>query len=226
MAQMVNVDKAISKLVSNFKNLESGQLISATVSAINHTLGKGRTEARKAVKGEYNIPQKNLSGIDRIRARRNFLIGYVVASSKPIPADAFSPKFETPTGSVTISRKGETKQRQFGRKKKNVNKGVSIEVHKGSRQVIPYAFMIASAKPRVFARGQYRSGGGSYGFVQRNKRVNRTGTDTPIKPLLSVTVHAAVINNKVEKNIAGVIIPSFSNRMEHELKRQIDKIKG
>lgn len=220
----VNVKEATAKLVKNFRELDEKQIKKAITNAINRTLLKGRTVARKEVKGEYNIPQRYLDRVNKINAKPVNLTGYITASAVPIPMDAFDPKFNTTGGSVlSITRKGEQKQKK-GRKNDR-SAGVTIEVHKGKNETIPFAFMISGAKPRVFARGEYRTGG-SYGFIQRHTRVNKSGSDTPIKPLLSVTVHAAVINDDVENKIAVEIQSYYPNRLEHELKYQVSKMKA
>lgn len=218
----VNVKAETEKLVANFRQLGDKQIKNAIRNAINRTLMKGRTVARKAVKENYNIPQRYMDRIDKINAKNN-LTGFIVASAIPIPMDAFSPKFETNNSVLSITRRGE--QKQSARKKLSGAQGVSIEVHKGSRETIPFAFMIAGAKPRVFARGQYRDGGG-YGFIQRHTRVKKSGSDTPIKPLLSVTVHAAVINDDVEQKIASEIESYYPNRLETELNYQLSKMQS
>ncbi len=73
----------------------------ATSRAINRTLMQGRTVARSEVKRLYNIPQRYLDGINFQRSvpyggRKNAsrtLTGTIYASAKPIPMDAFAPKF-------------------------------------------------------------------------------------------------------------------------------------
>lgn len=222
----VNTKAATEYITKSFKNLSSGEVAKATVRAINRSLIKGRTVARTEVKKVFNIPQKNLSGVTTINAKTSTLSGAVAASSKPIPMDAFSPKFQTETAAIKVSRKGIQVVNRFKARKKNIAKGVSIEVVRGNRQVVPYAFMIAGAKPRVFARGKYRTGGGSFGFMQRNKRVNKEGTDTPIKPLVSTTIHSAVVNDKVIHRINSEMTPFYTDRLQHELKVQTDKMKG
>lgn len=219
----VNVKAETDKIVSNFNNLNKQQITKAVVNAINRTLLKGRTVARSAVKEEYNIPQRHMNRIDKVSAKRSTLTGYIVASSIPVPMDAFSPQFNNKTSVLSITRKGEQKERT--RKRASKSAGVTIEVHKGQKETIPFAFMISGAKSRVFARGQYRTGG-SYGFIQRHTRENKTGSDTPIKPMLSVTVHAAVINDKVENKIAEVITLYYPERLLHELNYQVQKMKA
>lgn len=221
----VYVDDAIKQLKRNFKNLDADAVAKASYNAINRTLTKGRTDARREVKNVYNIPQKNLDGVAKKDARRSLLIGYIIASTKPIPMDAFNPKFQTASSSIVITKRGAKNVKQFGRKKKNAAKGVSVEVIKGNRQVVPYAFMLSNGKPRVFARGAYKQGG-SWGFITRNKRVNKSGADTPIKPLVSVTVHGAVVNKTVEAKLAASINAYFPQRFQAELNYQLQKMKS
>lgn len=229
----ISVKQAIKDLHSAKDQLGDKQFNIAVSRAINETLLQGRTEARSAVKALYNIPQRYLNGIQMYKSfpsasvnNRNLsgstLTGFIKVDAKPIPMDAFSPKFETASMGLTISKKGLQKQRSFKKAKSNPGMGVSIEVIKGHREIIPYAFMIPGAKPRVFARGEYKSGS-SYGFVQRHKRLNSGGTDTPIKPLLSVTVHAAVINkqaqNKLETRVSNVFPVSIERNISYLLSR-------
>lgn len=221
----VQVDTQIRDFQRVFDQLRPEQINQAAARAINRTLLKGRTEARKAVKVEYNIPQKNLDGIKAKNAFPSFLEGYITASAIPIPMDAFAPKFETASGSITISRRGVQRTRDFKRSKKNAATGVSIEVKKGERRTVPFAFMIRGAKPRVFARGRYQ-GSGNYGFILRHKRTGKGGNDTPIKPLISVTVYGAVINDKVEQRIADVINTDFGSNMERQINYLISRAGG
>lgn len=220
----IRVDETIRDFKQKFSNLSKQQVALASARAINRTLLKGRTEARKAVKEAYNIPQKNLAGINKKNAYPSFLEGYITASAKPIPMDAFAPKFETSTGSISISRRGVQKTKDYKRTKKNPGRGVSIEVKKGDRKSVPYAFMIRGVKPRVFARGKYGSMSGNYHFIQRYKRENSSGNDTPIKPLISVTVHGAVINDAARGRIERIIDDNFKKDMDHEVKYLIGRM--
>lgn len=193
MPVWINARPAIRAIADAREKLGEKNFNKAVSYSLNEAIMVGRTEARKAVKEVYNIPQRYVGGINIMKATPGSLFAKLYAPTTPIPMDAFSPKFKANNKSITISRKGVQKTRAIKRIKKGTV-GVSIEVLKGKREVVPYAFMIDGAKPRVFARGAYKSG--SYGFITRNKRVNSTGSDTPIKPLLSVTIHAAVINKK------------------------------
>ena len=169
--------------------------------SINKTLMQGRTMARTEIKKVYNISQKNLAGVDFKRAYPATVTGQLVASRKPIPLDAFAPKQETAAGSRRITKKGALKVVGYKRPKKNVSGGVSIQIFKNTRVVIPFAFMIPGGAIRVFARGQYKNGA-SYGFVQRFHRVkSQYGSDSPIKPMITLSDFAAILNPKVLGNI-------------------------
>jgi hypothetical protein len=223
----VNVYDATQTLSTIYRELNGRQIAKATSLAMNKTLLKGRTVARTAVKRVYNIPQKNLSGIGITKARVTFLQGAITASTKPIPMDAFNPKFEfvssdNRSSTLSVSRRGILQERANKRTRNKT--GVSIEVKKGERVTVPYAFLIPNAKPRVFARGEYKSGNGSYGFVQRHTRQENDSGNDAVKPLTSVTIFGAVINPLVKQNIARVVREDYSKNMIAALRYQVSLI--
>ena len=220
----ISTKKALAQLSSLKTQLGEKQFAVAVSRSINESILQGRTEARSSVKALYNIPQRYLSGININKATSVSLYAQLYASARPIPMDAFAPKFETSSQSIRVSKKGLQNTRQFKRAKKTPMGGVSIEVIKGQREIIPFAFMIAGGKPRVFARGEYKSGGGSYGFIQRHQRLNSTGSDTPIKPLLSVTVHSAVINKASLERIGARINTVFPISIERNINFLLSKV--
>jgi len=195
----VSVKDAIRNIDRAKEELGERQFNQALSRALNESIMQARTEARSAVKAIYNIPQRYMARINVNRATSLSLVAKLYASTLPIPMDAFAPRFQQAGKALTVTKRGEQRSRLLKRARPGVT-GVSIEVIKGRREVVPYAFMIEGGKPRVFARGEYRSGSG-FGFVRRNKRVNKEGSDIPIKPLLSVTVHAAVINKTALKKV-------------------------
>lgn len=217
---IVSVEQAYKDARKLHSQLSQQQLNTAMSRSLNETILQARTEARKMVKTIYNIPQKNLGGINVNKASGKTLTAWLYASAIPIPMDAFSPVFKFGNSSITVSRKGQQKVKSL--KKKVIGAGVSIEVLKGQKETVPFAFMIAGAKPRVFARGEYRSGT-SYGFVRRNKRANAKGSDTPIKPLLSVTVHAAVVNETSIKSIEQKADAVFASILDRNINFLLSK---
>lgn len=212
----VNVAFATKRLSDSFKKLSKAEVAKATSIAINKSLLKGRTEARTQVKRIYNIPQKNLKDINIEKATIRTLSGYVYASRKPIPMDAFQPRFDVVKGGVvkgiqTISKRGISKS-QIVKTKARQN-GVSIEVKKGDRTSVPYAFLLPGTKPRVFARGKYEPGNGRYGFLQRHTREENNNGNDSVKPLASVTVFAAVINKDAIKRIERVVMQDYERNL-------------
>ena len=201
--------------------LSARNIAQAQSRAINVTLRKARTKARGEVKKVYNISQKNLDGIDYRKATSSNLRGELVASQKPLPLDAFAPIQVGRTGSIQITKRGARKVKHFRREKKNVPGGVSIEIFKGKRQVIPFAFMLPNGALRVFARGEYK-GNKQFGFVQRFHRVNKTGSDLPIKPLITLSVYGEVLNDKVMGAIKTEVSGEYPKILENQLKNVLD----
>jgi hypothetical protein len=220
---VVNVSQATKDLANSFKHLSDSQLSKSIVTGLNKTIRKGRTIARTEVKKIYNIPQRYMNRINHIPATPKRLKASIYASRKPIPMDAFNPRFEfissAGTSILSISRKGILKARAINRAK-NV-KGVSIEVQRGKRTVVPYAFMIPTAKPRVFARGQYKSGNGSYGFMQRHSRLENDAGNDSVKPLTSVTIFGAIVNPVVTAPIINQVKKDYVNNLYTALKYQV-----
>ncbi|HEY1201095.1 MAG TPA: hypothetical protein VGE79_08950 [Niastella sp.] len=216
----VSVKQAVKTLEKASEQLGSRKFNQALTRALNESILQGRTEARSAVKAVYNIPQRYVNRINVKKATPQTLTAHIFASKMPIPMDAFAPRFTQAGKSITITRRGEQKSRTVKRAKGVA--GVSIEVLKGKREVVPHSFMIEGGKPRVFARGQYKRG--SYGFVFRNKRVNKEGSDIPIKPLLSVTVHAAVTNKKALAKVQAKLNTVFPVSVERNIKHLLNGV--
>lgn len=220
----ISVRRALRTLSEAQEQLGPRQFNKAVSRALNESILQGRTEARNAVKAIYNIPQRYVGGINVNKATSQSLTAELFASTTPIPMDAFSPRFQTATQSFTITRRGEQRSKSTKRRG-NTAGGVSIEVLKGKREIVPFAFMIPGGKPRVFARGAYKSGT-SYGFVQRHKRENKKGSDTPVKPLLSVTVHAAVINKESIARIGRRVQAVFPRSVERNVNFLLNRIRS
>ena len=197
--------------------LSKEQIALAEARAINHSLQKGRTIARTEIKKVYNISQRYLGGINYTRATVRKPYGELIASRKPIPLDAFPVKQETSSQKISISRKGAQKVREFKKLKANPTAGVSVQIKKGeAAEVLPYAFMIVGGAVRVFARGEYKTGA-DHGLVLRHHRVNKSGSDTPIKPLITVSEFGSILNPDVLHQIGKKVEAMYPDRLVHEL---------
>lgn len=212
----LNTKDALIALNRIGSGLSKQQIAQAEVRAINHSLQKARTVARTEIKKVYNISQRYLGGINYKRATVRKPYGELYASRKPIPLDAFPVKQITATKSITVTRKGKQKVREFKRVNKSAPAGVQIEIERRNKQMLPYAFMIVGGAARVFARGEYKSGT-EHGLVLRHHRVNSSGNDTPIKPLITISEFGTILNDDVLKHLEGKVRIDYAKRLEHEI---------
>jgi hypothetical protein len=218
-----NANQASREIRRLSSQLSKSKVDKATAEAINKTLLLGRTEARKAVKAVYNIPQKNLKGVDIKRATRSNLSGHIFASTKPIPMNAFSPRFDFVSASgvttaLSVTRRGQSKAKVLKSKRRNA--GVSVEIKRGERTVVPYAFLLPNSKPSVFARGEYKGSHGRYNFVRRHHRQEYSTGNDSVTPLISVTIFGAVVNPTVKQRLERVVRDNYERNMISALRRQ------
>lgn len=218
----VNVSANTTELTRAFNNLSAKKIAKATSDAINKTLLLGRTTGRQEVKRVYNIPNRYLKYVDVSRAKPSKLTGNIYARTIPLPLDAFNPVFNVirqgqVVGRQTINRRGNVRSTVI-RRTQAVG-GVTVEIIKGHKKLIPYAFLLPGAKPRVFARGDYKTGGG-YAFIRRNTREENSSGNDRVNNMLSVTVYGALINRRVVSNIQNKVSSSYERTLLNALNRQ------
>jgi hypothetical protein len=220
----VSVDKAIEKMKKNFSQLSEKEITAGVAAAINRAVKHGVTEGYKDIKGSYNLNQATLAGsLLPETAKSYLLIGKIKASSKSISLSHFQPSFSFSKRSITkYSKKGVGVTKLLKGQSKTYSKGVTIEIIKGQRKNIPYAFMIAGKAP-IFARGVYKSGG-SYAFMQRHKRINTTGLDTPISSLVRLSTYSTLVNRRVMPSISLKINDMFNKRIDAEFNYRLNKM--
>jgi hypothetical protein len=223
----IRVDQANRKLSASFAKLNKQQTCIAISRAINRSLTHGNAQFKKLIKKEYNIKNSDMNGAQIVKARSNYLSGDIRLSRKPIGLSHFNPRFDVQTaGSVKSLRVRSTKSglvRSTVTRKGTAKKGVSIEIEKGKRIAIPYAFMIQGKNP-VFARGKYENTGGKYSFLQRHKRVNSEGPDTPISRMVSTSIFGMSTNPQVDKEVKKDLTDFYSRRVSTEIANIISKM--
>jgi hypothetical protein len=172
------------------KELSDDQIKRSIYLAINETMRLGRTKLRQFVRSKYNVPANLINTIDFKKAYKGKLSSEMGASFKPVQLAYFKPKFQTVDYSLSVrnSKGGLMKKESKGRKKPKI--GVSIEVIKGQRKILPFAFMIKGGSLPVFARGDYRKGGGF-----------ETSTDGAINKLISLSAYSAAFSVKQMETI-------------------------
>lgn len=204
------------------QNLSKNQIAKAANSAINKSIITGRSEMRKEIRKKYNIISSQLA--DRVmpvkRSNPTTLTAKVEASRIPISLTNFSPIFNFKKGSVSIKRSSKAVDKRFsGRRNRKGGDGLTVEIMKGKRESIPFAFIVKndSMKP-VFARGNYEGSGGNYAFITRNKRVNSSGSDTPITKLKTTSVFGASQNTDVVKHVNASMVTKYQVSMASYIK--------
>jgi len=225
MELQINVDEAIATITRNFALLSKKGIAAGTAAAINRSLTTGRAEGEKQIRSNYNIKKDVLSDAFKIKKATSLLqIGEIKASTQAISLSHFSPTFSfTRTSKTSYNKKGVAVTRILKRQSKDYGKGVTVEIIKGHRVSVPYAFMIAGKKP-VFARGAYEKGG-KYGFIKRNKRVNKTGQDSPITSLVNISAYSSIVNDRVMPGVNIKVSNAFTTRLEHELNYRLSRMR-
>lgn len=217
------------KLHNLRRELSEKHLGRATSAAINRSLAYAVTTLKREIRHQYSVPTAALNALPLFKANPNKLEGYVKAKTHPLSLAHFNPRYEYSSGGnsfavrVRTTRDGLTKTIKQ-KKRGTPKKGVSIEIKKGKRITLPFAFMTGNntEKP-VFARGAYKQGG-SYGLVLRNKRVNKRGSDLPIAKILTVSVYGMAVNQSVTNNTQVNLSSFLMRRLEHEMRVRLSKI--
>lgn len=195
----IETKQAIQDLRRQYAQLGEQQVNRAISLAFNRTMSRSRTQLARAIRRRYPasaLKQGGYSGgkgliIDR--ANRRKLYAELRVSHKRVPLIYF--------------------------KSKEVPGGVQVEVTKGERHVLPFAFIAKGQLKRkqVLARGRYRRG---RGFVVRRKRVDNRPHDLPITKLVGVKV-----NKPAPEDLLHV--RDFArNSVSKELSSFFDKIHG
>lgn len=226
MDVQINVDEAIAKIKKNFEQLSEKEIKAATTAAINRSLAYGKTEGVRQIKAAYNIKQAMIQeAITTTKATSGLMIGNIGASTKPISLVHFQPTFSFNKRSKTSYNKAGIGATKLLKRKSSLYKqGVTVEIIKGQKSTLPYAFMIAGKKP-IFARGAYATGG-TGGFIRRHKRVSATGSDTPITSMVTITPFGSLTNTKVMPTVEPKVEKKFEERMLHELNYRLSKVQA
>lgn len=228
----LRVKSELYKLRDLSQKLSSREVSRATSAAINRSLSRSFTVIKSSIRQKYNISAYDLRDYRILKSTPQSLEGNLKVKRDPISLARFNPRFISVSNSgntaisVRKSKDGLTKSSKLS-KRKSPAKGVSIEIKKGKRMNIPYAFMIKndSMKP-VFARGEYMRGNGGYSFVKRRKRVTRKGSDLPISKLLSTSVYGSTTNPAIQSKVSVDVSAWYQKRLIQELTYRINRIQA
>lgn len=156
--------KAIEKLAYE---LSDKNITIANVRAINTAIRKSNTLYRREIVKNYNLKYADTKSIViPKRATYTETEGTISGNIKPISLSHFNPSF-IKGGSVFSIKSVKNKQsgkRELSIKSKKARKKdqsncVTVEIRKGEKKTLPFAFMINSDKPglskQIWARGKY-----------------------------------------------------------------------
>jgi len=202
----INIRSDIEKAKRQFSELSGQKMHLGIARAINHTLGKAKTEASRQIRQEYNMKAGSVKeALDVIKTDRIKMTGYIRANAKLIAARHFAPK--------------------------QTKKGVSIKILKsGPRKLIKSAFMATMPNGGfgVFARG--RAAGNEFKFrhhreVRAHKGHKYNGywrpkaDDLDVNNIKTVSAYGAFMNERVMRGVAERVQQDFPQRVMHELGR-------
>lgn len=222
MAKWIYLGRALKQLKELESQLKPRQVDRCMVRAMNKSAETGRKELWRGIRGIFNIPQKYADRITIKKATLSDRQVQILADKTPLPLEAFSPQFKTQNRTIQVSKKGKTTVKERGKRVLKPGLGVSVEIYKGSRKSIDFAFMIPKGRPKVFARGHYLPSS-PHGFERRYKR-EKTGSDINIAPLITLSVSGAFNNKENVKHMRQYMQESFVTNLKHELEAQIKKI--
>lgn len=164
----------------------------AVARAINHTMAKVKTMSSRQIREVYALDAKTVnSALSQVKADRLTLTGKVVGKGKPIPLYKF--------------------------KARQTAKGVTVEVKRGKRKIIPGVFLVSlnNGHTGVMFRGKYAG----RNMQRRKNRIKPTGPDLPITEMRGVSIPKSLTNDVVTKSLMRGINDMFPKRLEHEIKR-------
>lgn len=187
----IDVSQAVSDLRRQFSNLSTYKTNLAIARALNHTIAKGKTAARKEVRGQYKVKIGEINrSLKVVKATAATQTAYIKVSARPLRIIAFGAR--------------------------QTKKGVTVNVM-GKRKLIKSAFIanMKSGHRGVFVRGRYQGTELTY----RTKRINKKGPDLPIEEVNTASVFSMITNKTVQNKVAETLNTSFAARLLHEMQR-------
>lgn len=189
----INIREATHEIRRMNRDLSKSVIDAAIVSALNHTIRKGKTAAGREIRKVYKIKSRDLNKQLSIkRAYKQNKQAAIIALGRPIGVISF----------------GARKRRD----------GVSVNIM-GKRKVIKSAFIakMKSGHVGVFARGHYPKAGN---FRFRKTRLKKKGNDNPIQEIKTFKVPTAIANDAVLKHVTRKLEQDFPKRLIHEINRR------
>lgn len=212
-----SIKKAIDKIKREYSNLSEENLNTAISRALNHTAGKGKTEANQNIRAKYNISTANVNkSITVRRSSRRQLTAKILSSGAPLSWNNFQAKQIGDKATTSFDRKGRASSRLNRKSRNKAAKGVTATIKKGQTVNLPTAFIqVANGGITVFARAIPK--GKSEGLEFTKERL-------PIAKITTTSVPMMFISNDVMNPTINKTNDVLEDRIEHEIKWLLSKM--
>ena len=194
----VRIDSNINRIKLQFGSLVQGIEEKAMVRALNRAGDQSVTAASREIRRVYNISAGFARSQIKVRdrARRGRLFFTIRIFSKRIPLSEFKPR--------------------------QTRSGVTFSVKKGSRKLIPRAFLatMKSGHVGVMVRKQSGKGRPIFRFGKGSGKPGRAWgePDLPIAELTTLSVPRMFLERTVRSAVSRVAVNSFNRNFEQQLK--------
>lgn len=213
----LSIKKAIDKIKREYSHLSEENLNTAISRALNHTAGKGKTEANQNIRAKYNISTANVNkSITVRRSSRRQLTAKILSSGAPLSWNNFQAKQIGDKATTLFDRKGRASSRLNRKSRTKAAKGVTATIKKGQTVNLPTAFIqVANGGITVFARAIPK--GKSEGLEFTKERL-------PIAKITTTSVPMMFISNDVMNPTINKTNDVLEDRIEHEIKWLLSKM--
>lgn len=213
----LSIKKAIDKIKREYSHLSEENLNTAISRALNHTAGKGKTEANQNIRAKYNISTANVNkSITVRRSSRRQLTAKILSSGAPLSWNNFQAKQISDKATTSFDRKGRASSRLNRKSRTKAAKGVTATIKKGQTVNLPTAFIqVANGGITVFARAIPK--GKSEGLEFTKERL-------PITKITTTSVPMMFISNDVMNPTINKTNDVLEDRIEHEIKWLLSKM--
>lgn len=226
---MANVELSIESKTDNFHRLtlQLGQknLNKASIRSINKAIRASNTAYRRLIRDNYKLMYADTKDLVKPTYARSKAEGTIGGKIQPLSLSRFNPTF-VQQGKVfsiktiknkTSGKRELTRKSKTARKKDTAGGGVTIEIRKGEKKILPYAFLTESKKnagvgKQVFARGIYQ-----------NNKFHKQKNRYPIQALKSVSPFGMLSREEFSKEIEKGAVETMSKEFNRQIELLLKK---
>lgn len=203
----LRVDSNVDRVKLRFNTLQSGIEEKATLRALNRAGDQAVTAASREIRRTYNISAAKAS--QQIKVRDRARPGKLSFTIRIFGSRINLIEFVRGSKSPTVGRA-------------RAGRGISVEIKKGQRKLIPHAFIakMKSGHVGVFVRARPSTKG--FGLAFRHGRGSRIRkwpqADAPIVELTTLAVPRMFTQRAVRTAVARIAIESFRRNFAAQVK--------